>query len=50
LWVGGVRAGQTLGPLLGGVALASIGTGATFVVGAGIAALMLVGQALSVTE
>ena len=47
LWVGGVRTGQTLGPLSAGVAMGAIGTDATFVVGGALAVLMLAGQAVS---
>jgi MFS transporter, ACDE family, multidrug resistance protein len=46
-WVGAVRAGQTVGPLaLGGLA-GSVGSGTTFVVGAGVAAAMVAVQAVA---
>lgn len=41
VWVGFARLGQTLGPLLAGLAIGFLGTGATFVAGAGIAVLIL---------
>lgn len=41
VWVGFARLGQTIGPLLAGVAVGLIGTGATFVAGSGIAVLVL---------
>jgi len=37
VWTGGVRAGQTTGPLLAGALLGSLGTGGTFVAGALVA-------------
>jgi MFS family permease len=46
VWVGAARAGQTLGPLLAGVGLGSIGPGPTFVVGAGLSLVLLAWQAL----
>jgi ACDE family multidrug resistance protein len=47
VWVGGVRAGQTAGPLLAGVALGHLGATGTFWAGAGLAAAMLVTQVVS---
>jgi MFS transporter, ACDE family, multidrug resistance protein len=44
MWVGAVRAGQTTGPLLAGVMLASLGARTTFAAGAGIAAAMALAQ------
>jgi ACDE family multidrug resistance protein len=41
VWVGFARLGQTIGPLLAGVAVGAIGTGPTFVAGSGIAVLIL---------
>jgi MFS family permease len=41
VWVGFARLGQTIGPLLAGVAVGVLGTGATFVAGSGIAVLIL---------
>lgn len=44
VWVGFARLGQTIGPLLAGALMGILGTGATFVAGAGIAvAIFLVG-------
>lgn len=40
VWVGFARLGQTIGPLLAGVAMGLIGTGLTFVAGCGIAVLI----------
>ncbi|MDP8987060.1 MAG: MFS transporter [Actinomycetota bacterium] len=47
VWVGGVRLGQTAGPLLAGVAVTRIGAGATFLAGAGVAAALLLVQLVS---
>ena len=47
VWVGGVRLGQTAGPLLAGVALTRIDAGATFLAGAGIAAALLLFQVVT---
>jgi MFS family permease len=44
LFVGFARAGQTAGPLLGGLALASVGPRAAFGVGAGIAVVLAATQ------
>jgi MFS family permease len=44
LWVGSARAGQTTGPLVAGAGAAAIGDGAIFAIGAGMAALLVVGQ------
>lgn len=44
VWVGFARAGQTVGPLVAALALSGIGAQATFVAGAGVAALLLVVQ------
>ena len=44
VWVGFARLGQTVGPLVAAVALGGIGAQATFVAGAGVAALLLVVQ------
>lgn len=41
VWVGFARLGQTVGPLLAGAAIATIGTGPTFIAGSGIAFLIL---------
>jgi MFS transporter, ACDE family, multidrug resistance protein len=41
VWTGGVRAGQTTGPLLASALVAPLGTGGTFVAGAGVAAALL---------
>ncbi|HSM45307.1 MAG TPA: MFS transporter [Acidimicrobiia bacterium] len=40
VWVGFARLGQTIGPLLAGVAIALIGTGPSFVAGSGVAVLI----------
>ena len=47
VWVGGVRAGQSAGPLLAGVALGHLGASGTFWAGAGVAAALLASQILS---
>ncbi len=44
LWVGSARAGQTVGPLMAGAGIATIGTAATFVAGGFVAAALLVAQ------
>ena len=41
VWVGFARLGQTIGPLLAGIAVGLVGTGTTFVLGSGIALLIL---------
>lgn len=41
VWVGGARVGQTIGPLLAGLSLGIFGTGTTFILGAGVALLIL---------
>jgi len=41
VWVGFARLGQTIGPLLAGVAMGFLGTGPTFVAGSAIAGLIL---------
>lgn len=41
VWVGGVRAGQTAGPLLAGALVAGVGAPATFVTGAGVVVVLL---------
>jgi ACDE family multidrug resistance protein len=41
VWVGFARLGQTIGPLLAGLALGLLGTGPSFVAGSGIAVLIL---------
>lgn len=41
VWVGFARLGQTIGPMLAGFAVGTVGTGGTFVAGAGIAILIL---------
>lgn len=41
VWVGFARLGQTIGPLLAGLAVGLIGSGWTFVAGSGVAALVL---------
>jgi MFS family permease len=43
-WVGAARAGQTIGPLLAGVALQAVGASTTFVLGGLVAAVLLVLQ------
>lgn len=47
VWVGGVRAGQTAGPILAGLALGWVGAPGTFLAGAALALTLLVAQALS---
>ncbi len=47
VWVGGVRTGQTAGPLLAGLALTHVGGPGTFVAGAALALALLVAQVLS---
>ncbi|MDQ3305223.1 MAG: MFS transporter [Actinomycetota bacterium] len=47
VWVGGVRAGQTAGPILAGLALTRLGAPGTFLAGAGLAGALLVAQVLS---
>lgn len=47
VWVGGVRAGQSAGPLLAGVALGHLGASGTFWAGAGVAGALLAVQILS---
>lgn len=47
VWVGGVRAGQSAGPLLAGVALGHLGASGTFWAGAGVAGALLAFQILS---
>jgi MFS family permease len=47
VWVGGVRAGQTAGPVLAGIALSQLGAPGTFLAGSGLAAALLVAQLLS---
>lgn len=47
MWVGSVRAGQTVGPILAGVALGGLGASGTFLAGAGLAAALLVAQLVS---
>ncbi|MEX2658396.1 MAG: MFS transporter, partial [Acidimicrobiales bacterium] len=42
VWVGGVRAGQTAGPVMAGALVAGIGAPGTFVAGAGLAVALLV--------
>ena len=41
VWVGFARLGQTIGPLLAGVAVGLMGTGPTFIAGSGVAFLIL---------
>lgn len=41
-WVGAARAGQTIGPLLAGIAVGAFGPSATFVAGGVVAAMLLV--------
>ncbi len=43
-WVGAARAGQTIGPLLAGGALETLGPSTTFVIGGALAGVMLVLQ------
>ena len=47
VWVGGVRAGQTAGPLVAGVAVGAVGAPTTFLMGAGVAAALLALQVAS---
>lgn len=47
VWVGAVRAGQTIGPIAAGVAVSQLGAPATFLAGAGLAAALLAAQAIS---
>jgi MFS transporter, ACDE family, multidrug resistance protein len=47
IWVGGSRAGQTIGPLLAGLGITALGTGATFIAGAAVAATMAFALALT---
>jgi ACDE family multidrug resistance protein len=47
VWVGGVRLGQTAGPLLAGVAVTRIGAAGTFLAGAAIAAGLLLTQVVT---
>ena len=47
VWVGGVRAGQTAGPILAGLALSQFGAPGTFVAGAALALALLLAQVLS---
>ncbi len=47
VWVGGVRTGQTAGPVLAGLAISQLGAPGTFVAGAILALAMLVAQVLS---
>jgi MFS transporter, ACDE family, multidrug resistance protein len=44
VWVGAARAGQTVGPLAAAAVYGSIGTGSTFLVGAGVAAAVVVAE------
>jgi ACDE family multidrug resistance protein len=44
IWVGAARAGQTIGPLAAGAVYGATSTGATFVVGSGLAGCILVAQ------
>ena len=46
LWVGSARAGQTVGPLAASGVYSAVGTGTTFVIGGGVAAFILLVQAL----
>jgi MFS family permease len=46
LWVGAARAGQTVGPLAMAGIYGAIGTHATFVLGGGVAATLVVAEAL----
>lgn len=44
VWVGSARLGQTIGPILAGLALGLVGTSATFIIGAAIPiAILLIG-------
>lgn len=45
-WVGAVRLGQTVGPLLASVAIAGTGTGNTMLIGAGLAGILVLMKAL----
>ena len=47
VWVGGVRAGQTAGPLLAGAAVSGLGARPVFLAGAAVAAALLAVQVLS---
>jgi MFS family permease len=44
VWVGAARAGQTVGPLAAGLALGAFGPGPTYLLGAAVAAALLVAQ------
>jgi MFS family permease len=44
VWVGVVRAGQFIGPLVAGVGIAALGTGPTLVLGGALAGLLVVAQ------
>jgi ACDE family multidrug resistance protein len=50
VWVGAARAGQTVGPLLAGVALAGVGPSATFVIGAAVSGALFLSQLLVPVE
>ena len=47
MWVGGVRTGQTAGPLLAGAAVSGLGARPVFLAGAGLALALLAVQVLS---
>ncbi|HWH35431.1 MAG TPA: MFS transporter [Acidimicrobiales bacterium] len=47
VWVGGVRAGQSAGPLVAGAALGWVGAPGTFLAGAALAGLLLAAQLAS---
>ncbi len=47
VWVGGVRAGQTAGPILAGLAISQLGAPGTFLAGAIVALALLLAQTLS---
>ncbi|MDZ7679333.1 MAG: MFS transporter [Acidimicrobiales bacterium] len=42
LQVSAIRSGQTVGPLLAGVAVTAVGTGSTFLLGGGLAAMVVI--------
>jgi MFS family permease len=49
-FVGIVRAGQATGPLVAGALIGAVGTGATFVLGGGLALTLFVAQAVGATR
>lgn len=47
VWTSGVRAGQSLGPVLAGASVAAFGPATTFLIGAGVAVAILLAQVVS---